>query len=589
MQVKRVSDVEPPLDVRPVGSPVTAILPANRRMNDFAGTLAGEHPELQLAQMGVEPIWFDNRVAFGGAPVWHHEASDIVLSGELFLDNAQGLRELLSLPRASDAELILELIHGYGISGLSRLIGMFGMAVWDRRNQQLVLWRDGTGARTLFYTHQQGSAWFASRLYNVRRAAVVSSDINPLSIRRYLTFSYIPGADTMWSDVSELQPGEILALPEGASNLSWFPKEQIDPGVSMQHHAQQLRGLLETVIDEMLPSSQPPAVLLSGGIDSSLVVALASRMTNEKIPTFSVHFGAEYPNELEFSQLVADQYRTEHHVIEITPPMIAQNLEATMAALDNPIGDPLTVPNYLMGQFARKHSQYVFNGEGGDQCFGGPKNAPMLLSEYYSSSVSRETNYLCAYRKCYDELPLLLSARVQAELRTRQTDESLVGKYLRDATFTSYVNRLMLANVRMKGSDHIMAKVNNLTVANGLIGRSPLFDQRVIAYSFCIPPRFKVSGSEEKLVLKEAVAELLPEIIIKRPKSGMRVPIQSMFLNGLQHYARKVLRDPKARIRPYLAQNTVKDWLGRYGTIPSRHGANLWQILSLEVWLRVHE
>jgi asparagine synthase (glutamine-hydrolysing) len=231
----------------------------------------------------------------------------------------------------------------------------------------------------------------------------------------------------------------------------------------------------------------------------------------------------------------------------------------------------------------------VLNGEGGDPCFGGPKNIPMILSELYTSPIGRETNYLRAYSKCYDDLPALLSPQVQAELRDMEPDEQVVAPFLANPAMSYLLNRLMIANVRLKGADHILTKVNNLTAANGLIGLSPLFDRRIVDFSFATPPAFKVSGLDEKIVLKRAVADLLPEAIITRPKSGMRVPVQSWFRYDLQTYARGLLLGRKARIKPYMNQDIIKEWLGYRGTVSPRQGTKLWQLLSLEVWLRVNE
>jgi asparagine synthase (glutamine-hydrolysing) len=242
-----------------------------------------------------------------------------------------------------------------------------------------------------------------------------------------------------------------------------------------------------------------------------------------------------------------------------------------------------------MGREAARLGRHVLNGEGGDPCFGGPKNVPMILSELYTSPIGRETSYLRAYRKCYDDLQTLLSPQIQEELRDMEPDEQTIAPFLANPKVTYLLNRLMLANVRLKGADHILTKVNNLTAANGLIGLSPLFDRRIVDFSFATPPAFKVSGLDEKLVLKRAVADLLPETIVTRLKSGMRVPVQNWFRYDLQAYARGLLLGRKARIKPYINQRLIKEWLGYRGAASPRQGTKLWQLLSLEAWLRVNE
>ena len=466
---------------------VLELNPPSRRMNDFTGVFGLENPAEALRRWGIEPVWHDDKVAFGGAPVWCDPAGGLVVAGELVLDNATELRRSLRLPGASAGELVIELYNRHGSAGLDRLLGMFALATWDGRSQQLTLWRDGVGARTLYYARKGDTWWFAARSRAVRRSPAVSGDISLLALRRYLTFSYVPSADTMWQDVRELRPGHSLELASGISRSYWEPTEQALPYNSLDDYACRLRPVLEEAIHDRLPPDGPVVGYLSGGLDSSLVTALAGRLSGKPVHTLAIHFGSEHPDELEFSKLVAEHCRTEHQVIEVLPGDIRGFLEETMAALDDPIGDPLTVPNFLMGRVAAGISRYVLNGEGGDPCFGGPKNVPMILSELYASPVSRETNYLRAYRKCYDDLPRLLMPEAQAELREMESDERMLTPYLGHPGMSYLLNRLMYANVRLKGADHILTKVNNLTTANGLIGRSPLFDRRIVEFSFATP------------------------------------------------------------------------------------------------------
>jgi asparagine synthase (glutamine-hydrolysing) len=260
-----------------------------------------------------------------------------------------------------------------------------------------------------------------------------------------------------------------------------------------------------------------------------------------------------------------------------------------MGALDDPIGDPLTTPNLLLGRAAASHAGVILNGEGGDPCFGGPKNVPMLLHELYGAAESRETAYLRSFQKCYDDLPRLLLPQVREALREEPTPEERVAPYLSRSPMRHYLNRLMDLNVRMKGADQILTKVNNLTTACGLLGRSPLFDRRVVAFSFAIPPACKREGAVEKAVLKQAVADLLPPAILERPKSGMLVPVQRWFQRDLRGLAREFLLGRRARIRPYLDQALLREWLEYRGNLWPRHGVKLWLVLALEAWLRAQE
>ena len=219
--------------------------------------------------------------------------------------------------------------------------------------------------------------------------------------------------------------------------------------------------------------------------------------------------------------MVASHCGTRHRVLELPVALIWKHLEESIAALDDPIGDPLTVPNFLLGRAAREVAGTILNGEGGDPVFGGPKNIPMLLHELYSGATEEERidAYFRSYQKCYDELSHLLTPEVQSELAKEAPQSTLLTPFLRDdAPMRQYLNRLMQINVILKGADQIMTKVNNLTTANGLIGQSPLFDARITEAGFAVPAIYKLSGTQEKAVLKHAVADLLPEPILTRPE-----------------------------------------------------------------------
>ncbi len=261
-------------------------------------------------------------------------------------------------------------------------------------------------------------------------------------------------------------------------------------------------------------------------------------------------------------------------------------LPETMAQLDDPIGDPLTVPNLILGRAAKKAVGTILNGEGGDPCFGGPKNQPMLLTQLYRPSDESPgllADYLASFQKCAADLPRLLRAEVWESVR----DEPSVFADAFNAP-GSYLNNLMFVNTRFKGADHILTKVNNLTRAAGLRGHSPLFDDRVVELSLEIPPEYKLEGAREKAVLKAATADLLPARIPERPKSGMMVPVQRWFRERWRRRAAALLLSRRARTRRFLDQDLVRDWLNYRGDVWARYGVKLWLLVSLELWLQTH-
>ncbi|WP_245722020.1 asparagine synthase-related protein [Nocardia crassostreae] len=211
------------------------------------------------------------------------------------------------------------------------------------------------------------------------------------------------------------------------------------------------------------------------------------------------------------------------------------------------------------------------------------------LSRDTPDPEARAAAYLDSYRKCYSDLPMLLSPEVLAELADAPPLTGLVAPYLRQGRMTSLLNQLLHANLRTKGAHHILTKVERLTAATGLEGRSPLFDRAVIDHAFRVPPRYKLAGTSEKWILKQAVRDLLPSTIADRPKSGMRVPVQQWLSGPLRELTHDLLLGPSARARGLFREDTVRAWLRGDGALLPRQGGKLWLVLSLELWLRSFE
>ncbi|QKQ75692.1 asparagine synthetase B [Nostoc sp. TCL240-02] len=513
-----------------------------------------------------------------------------VVVGDIWLTNRVQLLQKLGIEpdsfQGSSLQLVANLWERWGFECLRQLVGMFALVVWDRQRQVLKLVRDRIGVRTLYYTTTGSVRWIAPQLRTLSPHR--SSELDLVALRDYLCCAFVPGERTLWEQVRELRPGTVLEFIDHKVEAYWQLQEQIVAvDQPLAWHSDRLRELLDQVVQEYLPpADEPVGVFLSGGLDSSGITALVAKFHKAPVHTFSIHFGSECPNELEFSSLVASHCQTQHHILEITFKDMWERLPETMAYLDDPIGDPLTVPNLLLGRLARESTEIVLNGEGGDPCFGGPKNQPMLINSLYGSVTNQDAlqAYLISFQKCAVDLPQLLKPEVLTAIQTAPWvfEEDLSSQ-------VSYLNRLMAMNIKFKGADQILTKVSNLTQAALLHGRSPLFDQRVVDLSMEIPPEHKLSGVGEKAVLKQAIADILPEAIIYRPKSGMMVPVQLGFRKYWQQEAKDLLLNRNAAITPYLNQLPIRNWLNYQGDTWSRYGVKLWLLVSLEIWLQVNQ
>ncbi len=540
-------------------------------------------------------LWRDDHLAVVSDD---HDSSWLTLSpgqrfvvvGDVWLPNLSFMqRSGIGIPERQDPLLlgdehllVAHLWEQHGTATWEKLSGAFALAVWDREQQQLWLGRDRSGIYTLYYTTDGETRWIAPQLGAI--APHCSSDLDLVALRDYLCCAFVPGTRTLWRSVREVRPGSMVQLPDEIVKPYWHLQEDITHSEkSLEWHGDRLRELLDEVVQAYLPTGEPVGTFLSGGLDSSCITALAAKFHDAPLHTYAIHFGADCPNELEFSSLVAQHCHTQHHMLEITFKDMWEHLPETMAALDDPIGDPLTVPNLLLGRLAAKTVKTVLNGEGGDPCFGGPKNQPMLINALYGNVTQQESlqAYLTSFQKCATDLPQLLKPDIWSAV---QSEPSVFVTTLQSSD--RYLNRLMALNIQFKGADQILTKVHNLTHAAGIEGRSPLFDPRIVALSMTIPPEYKLSGVQEKVVLKQAVADLLPPAILQRPKSGMMVPVQRGFREHWNRQARSLLLSRQAAIAPYLNQALIRNWLDYTGDTWGRYGVKLWLLVSLEYWLQ---
>ena len=481
---------------------------------------------------------------------------------------------------------------------LADVEGAFAIA-WRSSGGGLTLARDAIGERTLYYAVLPGGVIFASTIRALLATGLIPRGLHLPSVATYLAYAYLPGRETMVSGIHEVLPGETIQFrgPNGEisaerGRLRALPAEPPSFNANEDELCAELRARLERAVRRRLPAGEPVGAALSGGLDSSLFVALVRKLHDAPVHTYSVSFGSDYANELPFSSLMAKHCQTRHRVIEISPAAIAERLDESIGMLSEPIGDPLTVPNALLFEAAAADTGVMLNGEGGDPCFGGPKNLPMLLAELYGTgdgaSRAREQSYLRAHLKCFDDFNAMLSPDVRAALAAEPLEEKVTSHFA-DPRWSGFVTKLQILNVTFKGGHHILPKVDALSAPFGVLARSPLFDRAVVELSFALPPQLKLRGSIEKYLLKETVKDLLPAAIIERPKSGMLVPVEAWFQGPLSGMARARLLDGLTPYNLFKRDYLERLLAGKLSGLRPRHGAKIWLLLTLESWLRTHD
>ena len=567
----------------------------------------------------------------GDPPIVNEDGSvGAVLNGEIY--NFRALRgELASaghrLATDGDTEVIAHLAEDHDAVALTRrLDGMFAFATWDKRRERLMLGRDRMGKKPLYYWHSPESFVFASEIKGVLTHPDVSCQLNPRAIDSYLTFGYVPTPETFFAGVFSLPPGHVLTLePGGEPLIERYWRLQV-PGVDgagdaldlgLDQAAAEVRRLLSDAIRRRLISDVPLGAFLSGGIDSSAIVALMAGVMGEPVKTFTMGFEDQDGfDERPFARAVAERFGTEHHE-EVVHPEAVELVERLVWHHDQPFGDSSAVPTFLLNEVARQNVTVALSGDGGDELFGGYERFAAGLAIDRVTALPSPVRVLS--RKAVERLPeAALHGRVGRVQRfAERVDEGMPWAYLE---WISYVpeawrrrllqrpdgwaredylriwqstegarplDRLLALNIETYLLDDLLVKMDRTSMAHGLEVRSPFLDTQLVEFASRLAPSLKVRGLSLKRVLKRAVSDLLPKEILSRPKRGFGVPLDRWFREDLAQYTQSMLGSG-ARVRGHLNGAALDDLLAEHEKGAARHGHALWTLLTLELFLRRH-
>ncbi len=489
------------------------------------------------------------------------------------------------------AELVPRLRDG----ALADLDGAFAVAWWDGERRRLTLARDPFGVRSLYYVEHDGTFWFASELKQLLAVPGLPVALNPVAVHKYLTFSFVPGEDVPIQGIRRLLPGRVAYWEDGRlESTPYFTlKERIDPELADRKQAVRLvRSRCRDAVRKRLNGESEVGLFLSGGIDSS-GVAVWLRQEGVNVRAFSLDFGQQSV-EREQAKVVADQLQIPLTFVS-TAGDFAPLLMDLIWKLDLPFGDPVTGPQYLLGRAARAAGlAAVFNGEGGDQLFGGWTSKPMVSAQLYANLYgedSREELYLRSYHRFYGLEEQLYTPEFRAQVGGPGQRRAHLQPYLESDDAGTFLNRVRLADISLKGSQNILPRMERMANAWGLDARVPLFDRALAEASFTLPPQMKLHGACEKYVLKLALSKRLPREIVWRRKFGMSVPVTDWVLGPLAPTLADLL-GPAALARRGLFR---PDYVARlrqgehepHETRRRRLGERLWTLAVLEAWLRV--
>ena len=503
----------------------------------------------------------------------------------------------------SPAALLAERLRGLPSADLTApladLDGAFAAAAWDPAERQLRLIRDPFGVRSLYYVLQHGVLYFASELKQLLAIPDLDVELDYAALHKYLTFSFVPGESVPIRGVRRLLPGHVLRYARGeiqtAPYFTLVEAEAVRAADDSERQAEAVRSLRRLgreAVARRLSGESEVGLYLSGGIDSSAV----GRWLGDcgvRVRALSLDFG-EASVERDQAAEVAKSLGLDFELIRVGGTDIADIFDDLVYRLDLPFGDAVTGPQYLLGQAARRAGlQVVFNGEGGDQLFGGWTTKPMIAAALFAGVVreaSPEELYLSSYHRFYGLEERLYTPAFQAQLGGPGQRRALLSPYLGNPQVGSFLNRVRLADIALKGSQNILPRAERMCSAWGLDIRTPLFDRRLAEFSFAIPPHLKLHGACEKYVLKLAMQGRLPEDIVWRPKSGMSVPITDWVLGPLRPILDGLLHPQavarRGLFRPDYIERLRKGQDEPVETRRRRIGEKLWALAMLEAWLQ---
>jgi len=553
----------------------------------------------------------------------------VVFNGEIY--NFRALRDSLErrgwrFRTSSDTEVLLRLYEEEGDQCFSRLEGMFAVAIWDGRRQRLLLARDRVGKKPLFYCATPHMVAFASEVKALLQCPDIVPQLEPDALAPFFLYGYVPAPGTLYRGIQTLLPAEVLSAGmDGALRRETYwdvptAPEAPSRAPSEAEAVARVRDLVTDAVRRRLIADVPLGAFLSGGIDSSIVVGVMSRLLQAPVRTFSIGFAGDRRfDETAYARVVSRRFGTTHTEFVVEPSAV-ELVEQLVWHYDGPFADSSAIPTYLLARLTRQHVTVALNGDGGDELFAGylrfyatllSEEVPMWVRRAASRLLSglpewgghrslvrrlqkfagsaalpfaeRFTRWIAVF---YDDLPHLLPGYAGTSHGRPPGPLAQLEPYLKRCEAASALTRLLYLNVKTYLLNDLLVKMDRCTMAHGLEARSPFLDRQLIEYVFSLPDAMKLRGGMTKVILRRAFADLLPQEILRRGKMGFGVPLQRWLAQDLREFLQDLLLAPDARLKTYLNQGYVRRLWQEHVAGRVDHSHRLWTLLTFEVWLR---
>ena len=557
----------------------------------------------------------------GDQPIFNEDGTvTVVQNGEIY--NYRELRAELEraghrFATASDTEVLVHLYEQHGEGFVERLRGMFAIALWDQRERRLLLARDRFGIKPLYYRLVDGTLSFVSELKAMLEQPGFSRQIDPQAVAAYLAFNSIPAPLTIFAEARKLPAGTVAIYRDGELTQRRYARPAPVPADRTRRRpvgelADELRETLRGSIRAHLVADVPVGVLLSGGVDSAGIVALAAGEQADPVKTFSVGFEETSFDELDRARLVAERYRTEHHEIVLRPDAV-ELFPKLVEAFDEPFGDSSALPTYLVSELAAGEVKVALSGEGGDELFGGYYTyvadllAPRVgrlaalaapLAEMLPSSDSKVSlDYKAKRFSRGAGLPPLERHHAWKEIFSRQSQATLLGgrdpdwdpvdvyreRYAETAG-AEPLARLQDVDLGIYLVDDLLVKTDRSSMAHSLELRVPFLDNEVAAMALGLATPLKVRGLAKKRLLRQALAPLLPKEVLRGPKQGFSIPVAAWLRGPLQGFARETLSAETLSRQGWLDPGTVTGLLDDHCSGREDLSRQLWGLIAFTLW-----
>lgn len=589
---------------------------------DDSGSFVEPHVALGMRRLSVIDL------AGGHQPIYSDDGNLVlVCNGEIY--NYRELRQQFagsySFKTQSDVEVILPLYQQYGVDCLQHLNGMFAFALWDRKHQQLLLARDRLGIKPLYYCQQQDTIAFSTEAKAILALPDIKTEICPEALNHYLAVGYVPAPLSMFKGIRKLDVASYLLVnPEGISqHCYWQPDFHQTQQLTEQQWASRIRQQLEDAVEMQMVSDVPVGAFLSGGIDSSAVVAMMSRHSKQPVRTYAIGFdtgaAAAYYNELPYAKAVAEQFGTEHKEIVVRPDVVSL-LPKLLWHLDEPVADSAFITTYLVSEFARKDVTVILSGVGGDELFGGYRR---YLGEHYLQKYQRlpywlrQRLILPLSRKLpgdrysgvfntlrlakafvqsaeldaaarYEQYMQVFSPEKRRLLQPEQPSSKLLQQLYRQSTAEEALWQMFDTDRQSQLPDDLLMLTDKMTMATSLECRVPFLDHRLVETAVQIPQQLIMKQGQLKYLLKQSLRDLLPSSVLDRKKRGFGAPLGAWLKQELAPLLQLFINRQSVEARGLLHWPVIETTLQQHLSRKEDHTDHLLALLNLEIWCRLY-